>query len=118
MRRMAVLRSFILPLARVVVAGGALAGCAASVRSAATEAPRAAVPVVVDESLKSLEDAKNRERIERILATPEVREAIHQAAASAARGVGAAVPVVVDESLKSLEDVKNRERIERILATP
>src|SRR5262249_4760558 len=83
---MAVLRSPILALARVVVAATALAGCAESVRSAVTEAKRAAVPVLVDESLKSMEDARNRERIERILATPEVRQAIQQAAASGARG--------------------------------
>jgi hypothetical protein len=83
---MTVLGSLILALARAILVATALAGCAASVRSAATEAPRAAVPVVVDESLKSLEDAKNRERIDRILATPEMHRAIRQTAASAARG--------------------------------
>jgi hypothetical protein len=102
---MAVRRSLILALARIVVAATALAGCAASVRSAATTAPRAAIPVVVEESLKSLEDARNRERIERILATPEMRQALRQAAAGAARGVVAGAAEEHETIVGAIDDV-------------
>jgi hypothetical protein len=77
---------WIVPALAPGVAAMALAGCAAGVRSAAAEAPRVAVPVVVDESLKSLEDTGNRERIDRILATPEMQGVIRDAAGSATRG--------------------------------
>jgi hypothetical protein len=63
-----------------------LTGCAASVRSAAVELPRAAVPVVVDESLRSLEAVENLERLDRILGSPQMQRAIRDAGASATRG--------------------------------
>jgi hypothetical protein len=63
-----------------------VAGCGASIRSAATEGARMAVPVVIDEKLNLLEDPVVRERIERFLRTPEVQRAIHEAAVSATAG--------------------------------
>jgi hypothetical protein len=61
----------------------ALAGCAGTVRSAS----RAAVPVVVDESLGAFEDPRNRERLEQILASPEMQGAIEETAHALVRGV-------------------------------
>lgn len=58
-------------------------GCGSAIRKAATEAPHAAVPVVVDETLKAGEDARTRERIAAVLATPEVRTAIAEVARAA-----------------------------------
>jgi hypothetical protein len=58
-------------------------GCGAAVRSAATEAPHAAVPVVIDETLKAGEDAHTRERIVAVLATPEMKQAIAEVARAA-----------------------------------
>jgi hypothetical protein len=43
------------------------------------EAPRRAIPVAVDETLKAGEDEQVRQRIARILATPEVKSAIADA---------------------------------------
>src|SRR5262249_50264979 len=63
-----------------------LAGCGATVRSAAREAPRIAVPIVIDEKLNLLEDPVIRERIERFMSTPEVQRMIHEAAATAMAG--------------------------------
>jgi hypothetical protein len=61
----------------------ALSGCAATVRSAS----RAAVPVVVDESLGAFEDPHNRARFEQILASPEMQGAIEETAHALVRGV-------------------------------
>jgi hypothetical protein len=63
-----------------------LAGCGATVRSAASEGSRAAVPIVIDESVKSMEDAAMRERIARVMGTPEMQQVIRQIAASATAG--------------------------------
>jgi hypothetical protein len=63
----------------------ALPGCAAAVRSAASEAPRRAVPVAIDESLKAGEDEQTRQRLARILATPEIQAAIADAVRVAVR---------------------------------
>ncbi len=65
-----------------VLAIGASAGCAGTVRSAS----RAAVPVVVDESLASFEDSHNRERLEQILGTPEMQAAIRETAHGLVQG--------------------------------
>jgi hypothetical protein len=62
-------------------------GCGATVRSAATEAPRIAVPIAIDETVKSLEDVAMRERIARVVATPEVQRMVRDVAASAVSGV-------------------------------
>jgi hypothetical protein len=95
--QMAVLRSLILALA--------LAGCAESVRSAATNIKRAAIPVLVDESLNSLEDAKTRERIQGILATPEMQQTVRQTAASATHGVVAGVTEEQKTIARAIDDV-------------
>jgi hypothetical protein len=58
------------------------AGCAGTVRSAS----RAAVPVIVDESLGAFEDAHNRERLEQILGTPEMQGAIRETARGLVQG--------------------------------
>jgi hypothetical protein len=63
-----------------------LTGCEATVRSAAAEVPRIAVPVAVDELLDSLEDARVRERIVRLMATPEMQRAVEEYGAAATRG--------------------------------
>jgi len=51
-------------------------GCAGQIKEISAEAPRVAVPVTVDEMLKAGEDARNRERLARILDTPEMHRAI------------------------------------------
>jgi hypothetical protein len=63
-----------------------LCGCSASVQSAATTLPRAAVPVVVDESLNAMETPVNLERVRGIVATPQMDQTIRDAARSATRG--------------------------------
>jgi hypothetical protein len=69
-----------------VVTSTVLCGCSASVRTAATTLPRAAVPVVVDESLNALETPVNLERVRGIVATPQMDQTIRDAARSATRG--------------------------------
>jgi hypothetical protein len=113
-------RSLLQALAFVVLSVTSLGGCAASVRSAAIRAPRAAVPVVVDESLKALEDAANRERVERILETPEMRRAIGLAAASAARGALAGAEEDRKAILHAIDEVvasSTRTAVENVAAT-
>jgi hypothetical protein len=61
-------------------------GCEATVRSASVNASRAAVPVVVDESLAAFEDAQNRKRLEEILGTAEMQGAIQEAAHAVVAG--------------------------------
>jgi hypothetical protein len=63
-----------------------LAGCGATIRSAASEAPRVAVPIVIDETVKSMEDPAMRERVARVMATPEMQQVIRQIAAAATAG--------------------------------
>jgi hypothetical protein len=65
-----------------VFAAMACVGCTATVRSAS----RAAVPVVVDESLGAFEDPHNRERLEQILGSPEMQGAIQETAHALVRG--------------------------------
>jgi hypothetical protein len=60
----------------------ASAGCTSTVRSAS----RAAVPVVVDETLAAFEDPQNRERVEQILASPEMQAAIRETSHALVRG--------------------------------
>jgi hypothetical protein len=61
-------------------------GCEATVRSASVSASRAAVPVVVDESLAAFEEAQNRQRLEAILGTAEMQGAIQEAAHAVVAG--------------------------------
>jgi hypothetical protein len=49
--------------------------------------PRAAVPVVVDESLKSLEEPRNQQRISQIFGKPEMQRAVGETARAAVEGV-------------------------------
>jgi hypothetical protein len=53
------------------------------VRAAAAEAPHAAVPVAVDETLKAGEDPRTRARLAAVLATPEMNQAIAEVAKAA-----------------------------------
>jgi hypothetical protein len=78
MSRAASLTLFVLAAAAVA----ASAGCTSTVRSAS----RAAVPVVVDESLGAFEDPQNRVRLEQILASPEMQAAIRETSHALVRG--------------------------------
>lgn len=63
-----------------------LMGCGATVRSAANEVPRIAVPITVDEALKTLEDPQTRERVARVMATPEMQRAVQDFGIAVLRG--------------------------------
>jgi len=78
MSRAASLTLFVLAAAAVMGS----AGCTSTVRSAS----RAAVPVVVDESLGAFEDPQNRERLEQILGSPEMQAAIRETSHALVRG--------------------------------
>lgn len=78
MARAARLTLFVITAAAMM----ASAGCTGTVRSAS----RAAVPVVVDETLGSFEDPQNRARVEQILASPEMQAAIRETSHALARG--------------------------------
>lgn len=78
MARAARLTLFVLSAAAMM----ASAGCTSTVRSAS----RAAVPVVVDETLAAFEDPQNRERVEQILASPEMQAAIRETSHALVRG--------------------------------
>jgi hypothetical protein len=93
-----------------------LSGCLnGSVRSATS----AAVPVVVDESLTSFEDPRNRERFEKIIASPEMQGAIQHTAQALVEGAlepgptgtGAYVETLTD----SMADILARDIRDRIL---
>ena len=64
-----------------------VSGCAAPFRNAAVQVPRAAVPVIVDESLRSFEEPENRARLMHIAGTPEMQQAIRETAQAAVEGV-------------------------------
>ncbi len=90
----------------LVIGVAALAcGCGASVRSAARDVPRIATPVVIDESIHSLEDPAVRERIARIMGTPEMQRAFRDAAAAAVTGgAGELARSDVDARAEALAD--------------
>lgn len=78
------------------------------------------VPVVIDESLASLEDERNRERIEQILGTPEMQRAIRETASAVT--TGALGPDAVDhlqgvtaELTDTVADVLARDLREKII---
>lgn len=79
MARAARLTLFVLFAAAAMVAS---AGCTSTVRSAS----RAAVPVIVDETLGAFEDPQNRERVAQILASPEMQAAIRETSHALVRG--------------------------------
>jgi len=76
-----------LRLALVVLALAA-AGCGSTIRAASTEVPRAATPVFADAALGVLETQHTRQRIDAVLATPEMQHAIAEFGAGITRGVG------------------------------
>ena len=78
MSRAASLALFVL----AVLALTASAGCAGTVRSAS----RAAVPVIVDESLGAFEDPLTRQRFEQILGSPEMQGALEETARAFVHG--------------------------------
>jgi hypothetical protein len=82
--------------------------CRATVRSAATEAPRAAVPVVVDETLRAAEDLRTRERVARVLATPEVHQAIAELARAAVAAALESASTTESEHVAELTNVVTR----------
>jgi len=80
-----------LRLALVVLALAA-AGCGSTIRAASTEVPRAATPVFADAALGVLETQQTRQRIDAVLATPEMQHAIAEFGAGVTRGVGEKLP--------------------------
>ena len=78
------------------------------------------MPVVIDESLASLEDARNRERIEQILGTPEMQRAIQETASAVTTGALAPDAVghlqgVTAELTHTVADVLARDLREKII---
>jgi hypothetical protein len=69
-------------LAPLMLVALAASACTGTVRSAT----RAAVPVVVDESLTAFEDPQNRQRLEQIMGTPEMQGAIRETAQALVQG--------------------------------
>src|SRR5262249_38654672 len=63
-----------------------LSSCASRARSFAADAPRLAIPATVDEGLKAGEDESTRNRLELVLASPEIQQAIEEVAKAAAKG--------------------------------
>ncbi len=78
-------------------------GCGTVLRSASTEVPRAATPVVIDETLRMLEDPETRRRIAAVLASPEVKASIDGLASNLANG--ALEGLTSDEAKKLLEEL-------------
>jgi hypothetical protein len=76
--------------------------CAPVVRGTAKEASRTATPIVVDETLKTLEDERTRERIAAIVGSPEIQKTMGELASSLMRG--------------TLDDPETTARIERVTA--
>jgi len=88
-----------------IVLLGVLAGCGATVRGAAADAPRIATPIVVDEALKAGEDAQTRQRFERVLETPEMIAAIREVARTAV--ASALEESTADDSKRRVEEMSN-----------
>ncbi|WP_146652599.1 hypothetical protein [Labilithrix luteola] len=78
-----------------------VAGCASALERASANVPRTATPVVIDETIKALEDQATRERLAKVIATPEVQQAIRELA-------NAAIPGVLD----GVTDEESKARIE------
>lgn len=70
-----------------IVTSVASTSCAPAIERASRNVPRTATPVVIDESIKALEDQHTRERLEKVMATPELQQTIRELAAAAAPGV-------------------------------
>jgi len=98
-------RTGIVVLAFVIGAAVVTSGCGASVRSAARDVPRLATPIVIDESIHSFEEPEVRERVARIMGSPEMQSAFREAAAAAvAGGVGQLATADVDARAARLTD--------------
>lgn len=67
--------------------GLASTGCAPAIERASKNVPRSATPVVIDESIKALEDQHTRERLEKVMATPELQQTIRELASATVPGV-------------------------------
>jgi hypothetical protein len=76
-----------LRLALVVLALAA-AGCGPTIRAASIEVPKAATPAFADAALGVLETQQTRQRIDDVLATPEMQHAITEFGAGITRGAG------------------------------
>jgi hypothetical protein len=63
-----------------------VAGCGATVRSAALEVPRIAVPAAIDETLKSLRDVDIQARISGVMGAPEMQRVVREFGAAIAQG--------------------------------
>jgi hypothetical protein len=110
-------------------------GCGATVRSAAKDVTKAAVPTAIDQGLKALEDRPTRDRIVQVVGTPEIQKTIQELAASVARGasegltdeqavaktmqiagaIAAAVTRIgIDEAVGEASAPENQERIDQL----
>src|SRR5690242_14148565 len=79
------------------------AGCAVPLGNLPTEIPRQAASGAVGGATAALDDPATRARIERVLASPETREAERAVLAG-----------VIDGLLATLDDPRRAERIERL----
>lgn len=88
-----------------VALGGPALGCASATRSVAKQAagaaPKTAVPSVVDETLKAVEDPRTQERIGKVVDSPAVRKAMQSAGAAFTRG---AIAGISDKTVGGLTD--------------
>lgn len=73
-------------------------GCGSAIERMSTNVPRTATPVVIDESIKALEDQATRERLARVIATPEVQQAVRELASATIPGV---LDGLIDEESKA-----------------
>jgi hypothetical protein len=80
------------PRLALAVLALAAAGCGSTIRAASTEVPRTATPVFADAALGVLETQQTRQRIDTVLATPEMQHAIAEVGAGITRGVGETLP--------------------------
>jgi hypothetical protein len=65
----------------------AVTGCGSTIREASTEVPKAATPAFADAALGVLETRQTRQRVDTVLATPELQHAIAELGAGIASGV-------------------------------
>jgi hypothetical protein len=84
----------------------AMSGCAARLRSAATELPHQAVPAVIEESVRGAENPELRSRVAAIVETPEVK-----------RAIDAAVKEGVDAALAELTSKVSRAKLQSVVTS-
>jgi hypothetical protein len=101
-----------LPAALLLTSASLTACLGGSVRSATKNA----VPVVVDETLTSFEDPKNRERFEQIIASPEMQRAIQDTARALVAGaLEPGTDLNAQSVTDSMADILARDIKDRIL---